>query len=347
MSRALLQHALDALNSVVIGHEDAARRWYPDPYASIESITAALAHPEQEPVPLFRGYACLGTGHYLLNHSAAGEEPEFVISVATDSEKVGRIVGDHRANGPEALIQPDAMAVRIAFASVAGLDAIELQLRELRKVHFPDSVPLEPAQYAAAADYITDKADKYLQEYSHTESDTGVIVFHCGTSGREYHNTLTELSDDLRELVAPPAPVLAQPSHPTLTEDEIGALEYRGNTVSFMYDRAKAYGSELMKRQAMPPEPVAEVVEKTDSWGGCWVRWSTIPIPGMKLYAAPPVPDAIKAELLAALKMFLALDKSFTRDSLGTVMACTGPLPEAVYAARVAVAKANSNGGPQ
>jgi hypothetical protein len=41
-----------------------------------------------------------------------------------------------RDNVPGAVIQPDVMAVRIRFESVAGLDALEQQLRFLREEHF-------------------------------------------------------------------------------------------------------------------------------------------------------------------------------------------------------------------
>jgi len=101
--------------------------------------------------PHYRGYAKLGTGQYLLNHSEAGQEPEFIISVATDAEKAGRVVGDSRANPPDALLQPEAMAVRIAFASVAGLDAMEDQLRKMRVEHFAESIA--PSAAAPTTDY--------------------------------------------------------------------------------------------------------------------------------------------------------------------------------------------------
>ena len=87
-------------------------------------------------VPEFRGYAHLGTGQYLLNHTKAGEEAELIISIATEEEKDGRIVGDERDNAPDAILHPEAMCVRLRFANVAGLDAPEAQLRHLRKVHF-------------------------------------------------------------------------------------------------------------------------------------------------------------------------------------------------------------------
>lgn len=86
--------------------------------------------------PDFRGYAHLGTGQYLLNNSAKGDPAELIISIATEKEKAGRVVGDHRDNPPGSQLQPDAMAVRIRFATVAGLDALEAQLRFLREEHF-------------------------------------------------------------------------------------------------------------------------------------------------------------------------------------------------------------------
>jgi len=94
--------------------------------------------------PHYRGYAELGTGQYLLNHSAAGADCSFIISVATDAEKAGRVVGDERVNHTGALLQPEAMAVRIDFTSVAGLDAMEGQLRKLRTEHFPESSERAP-----------------------------------------------------------------------------------------------------------------------------------------------------------------------------------------------------------
>ena len=92
--------------------------------------------------PHYRGYAELGKGQYLINHSDSSQPAELVISVATEQEKAGRIVGDERENLPGALLQPDAMAVRIHFDSVAGLDALENQLRKLRAEHFSAEVAL-------------------------------------------------------------------------------------------------------------------------------------------------------------------------------------------------------------
>lgn len=87
-------------------------------------------------VPDYRGYANLGTGQYLLNISGADEPPELIISIASDEEKAGRTVGDLRDNQPGTVIQPEQMAVRLRFASEAGLAALEQQLRILREERF-------------------------------------------------------------------------------------------------------------------------------------------------------------------------------------------------------------------
>lgn len=95
--------------------------------------------------PHFRGYAHLGIGAYVINHSAAGEPPELAISIATEAQKAGRIVGDTRDNEPGALVQPKDIAVRLRFENVAGLDALEQQLRFVRSEHFADAAPAAQA----------------------------------------------------------------------------------------------------------------------------------------------------------------------------------------------------------
>jgi hypothetical protein len=119
-------------------------------YARLQEQYAALreqsiAQAEQasdEPVagmvlaPDFRGYAHLGIGAYLINHSA--ELPaELVITPATEADKAGREVGSEVVNPDDAPpILPEQMAVRIRFENPAGLDALEAQLRHIRRVHF-------------------------------------------------------------------------------------------------------------------------------------------------------------------------------------------------------------------
>lgn len=93
--------------------------------------------------PHYRGYAHLGTGNYLLDHTQLGDPPELIISIATEADKAGRSVGEDRDNPFGKQIQPDDIAVRIRFESAAGLDALEKQLRYLREVHFADSIKPE------------------------------------------------------------------------------------------------------------------------------------------------------------------------------------------------------------
>lgn len=109
--------------------------------AAIESMLAAT--PAATPpagagmvlVPDYRGYAHLGTGQYLLNHSDAGEPPEVIISIATEEEKAGRSIGEERDNPPGHSIQPEAMAVRLRFANPAGLAVLENEIRKMRETH--------------------------------------------------------------------------------------------------------------------------------------------------------------------------------------------------------------------
>ena len=115
-------------------------------WAMYEAAIAAAPQPEQvesEPVPDFRGYAALGTGQYLLNACPATEDlpAELVISIATEEEKAGRVIGDLKDVEPGTEIDPSSMAVRLAFFSVSGLDALEQQLRILREESFPNTTP--------------------------------------------------------------------------------------------------------------------------------------------------------------------------------------------------------------
>ena len=106
-----------------------------------EPLYAAQPAPAAVPpgyalVPDYRGYANLGTGQYLLNISNADDPPELIISIASESEKAGRTVGDLQDNQPGTVIEPEQMAVRLGFATEAGLAALEQHLRILREERF-------------------------------------------------------------------------------------------------------------------------------------------------------------------------------------------------------------------
>lgn len=109
-------------------------------------------------VPDYRGYARLGVGAYLLNHSSEGNPAELIISIASEEEAAGRTVGDLKDNPPGTVLQPEQMAVRLRFENVAGLDALERQLRLLRDVHFPDSATPAAHPVAVTADDLIDIA---------------------------------------------------------------------------------------------------------------------------------------------------------------------------------------------
>ena len=140
-------------------------------WAMYEAAIAAAPQPEQvesEPVPDFRGYAALGTGQYLLNACPATEDlpAELVISIATEEEKADRVIGDLKVVEPGTEIDPSSMAVRLAFFSVSGLDALEQQLHILREESFSNTTPqpdrtaeLEAALKVARDDIHSAKLD--------------------------------------------------------------------------------------------------------------------------------------------------------------------------------------------
>ncbi|OYZ19371.1 MAG: hypothetical protein B7X65_13855 [Polaromonas sp. 39-63-25] len=105
----------------------------------MQSVSVASpAEPGRVLAPEYRGYANLGTGQYILNHT--GDHPaELIISIATEEEKAGRAVGDSRNLEPRKILNPEDMCVRIRFENVAGLDALEQQLRFLREELFATS----------------------------------------------------------------------------------------------------------------------------------------------------------------------------------------------------------------
>ncbi len=92
-----------------------------------------LSEAERIAQPPFRGYVRFGAGAYILTVCEGDENgPELVISVATEEQKAGRTVGDLRDVVPGAEIPLDRTAVRLQFASLEGLDALEQQLAFMR-----------------------------------------------------------------------------------------------------------------------------------------------------------------------------------------------------------------------
>lgn len=152
----------------------------PPPSTAYRLMIAAAPQPEQvesKPVPDFRGYAALGTGQYLLNACPATEDlpAELVISIATEEEKAGRVIGDLKDVEPGTEIDPSSMAVRLAFFSVSGLDALEQQLRILREESFPNTTP-QPDRVAELEAETTKLKLDLLTSYGEAEELSGKVA---------------------------------------------------------------------------------------------------------------------------------------------------------------------------
>lgn len=137
-----------------VPREDFASRLKRMPIAAAPSAPTAVQPAAPVPdgmvlAPDYRGYARLGIGAYLINHSAQGEPAELIISIASEEDKAGRTVGDLKDNPEGRAIQPEEMAVRIRFENVAGLDALEQQLQLLREEHFAAPYQREKAKVIA------------------------------------------------------------------------------------------------------------------------------------------------------------------------------------------------------
>lgn len=138
-----------------------------------KELTPAPAPAGWVMVPDYRGYAALGTGQYLLDISGDANPAELIIHIATGEEKDGRTVGDLRdKSNPGEMIQPEKMAVRLAFFTVAGLDALEQQLRILRETHFaaapaaPAVQPLSDEQIWMLATQCTIGGDPHIDKFA-------------------------------------------------------------------------------------------------------------------------------------------------------------------------------------
>ena len=216
--------------------------------------------------PPFRGYALLGAGAYLLNNSDASDPAELVISIATDAEKEGRVVGDLRDNTPGTEIQPETMAVRIGFDSVAGLDALEQQLRLLRAEHFPKT--------HMSCYFESDGGGEFCKKCGES-----CLAHDMGLAARERQ----ELTDPIERAL-----VLAVDLAPYHNNDVLRACE-RG---------LEAYRATLTNAPDSTSETqaVAEVGQHEDADGRMWpvLRWTRDPLPiGTKLYTQQP--QAIEA----------------------------------------------------
>jgi hypothetical protein len=86
----------------------------------------------------------LGLGEYIIQTTASGEAAQIVFSQASDHDRATRTIGDLKI-GEHGPFDHSRIRGQIMFTSAAGLDALEVQLRELRKEHWPETVDAAPA----------------------------------------------------------------------------------------------------------------------------------------------------------------------------------------------------------
>lgn len=111
--------------------------------AELEAKLAQRVPDGWKLVPDWKGYALLGTGHYVINHTADFDEKlgaELLITLANEDDKSGnRQIGESRDVTDQKLIESDQMVIRIGFLNERGLFALEDQLRYIRQLHFAAS----------------------------------------------------------------------------------------------------------------------------------------------------------------------------------------------------------------
>jgi hypothetical protein len=93
----------------------------------------------------------------------------------------------------------------------------------------------------SGADYIDAKAQKYLDDSSWSDHDTGGVIFHYGEAGREYHSALVELAEEIRALSSCPA-IQSAPTVAGLSDEQIMKLAAK-NGVTWSSNREQiAFG---------------------------------------------------------------------------------------------------------
>lgn len=126
-------------------HENALRRAEEAGYGKGVSDMQTVGIDGFVMAPHYRGYARLGSGQYMLQHSAKGEPAELIISIASEAQKAEREIGEVRETPtPPPLVYPEEMAVRIEFTTAQALFALEQQLTFLREEHFRPAQMVSP-----------------------------------------------------------------------------------------------------------------------------------------------------------------------------------------------------------
>jgi rubrerythrin len=93
----------------------------------------------------------------------------------------------------------------------------------------PDGTKLYTAPIRAsdfAIKFIEKRAEQYMQENTSEDPDDGSTIWHYGDAGREYHDTLTELAEDIRAAMA--AETKTECEHKRTTTTAVGVVTNTG-----------------------------------------------------------------------------------------------------------------------
>lgn len=194
---------LDEANEALNVPDDAAPTSHPIP-------TGATGEDEQR---LSLGVV-LGLGEYIIKHTAIGEPAQVVFSEATKEERETRTVGDLKDCEPGPF-DHSRIRGRIQFASASGLDALEVQLRQLREVHWPETIAAAPA----AGDALDD-TDRFRAAYMEWQKKTDFIQDRLASGELPVKYLGWHRADVMRDLID-----LASANSPVV--DALDARRYR------------------------------------------------------------------------------------------------------------------------
>jgi GGDEF domain-containing protein len=117
------------------------------------ALASASVAGEAQPVASLG--VVLGLGEYLIQTTASGEPAQVVFSQASDHDRATRTIGDIKVGG-HGPFDHSRIRGQIQFTSALALDALEVQLRELRKEHWPHTLDAAPQ----ASEAVRDAAQK-------------------------------------------------------------------------------------------------------------------------------------------------------------------------------------------
>ncbi|OCZ68581.1 hypothetical protein A9G00_24585 [Achromobacter xylosoxidans] len=151
----------------------------------VNGYTPASAPVAGEAQPVASLGVVLGMGEYLIQTTASGEPAQVVFSQATDHDRATRTIGDLKVGG-HGPFDHSRIRGQIQFTSAVALDALEVQLRELRKEHWPDTLDAAPQASALDTEYTRGRADGFDAGYSAALEKAAAALEDHRRAGREW-----------------------------------------------------------------------------------------------------------------------------------------------------------------